>query len=103
MEKYYLIAPGERPYFPSLAYHLWGKGCDFDSDGNDDEPIEGGWTELTIALRPECKERVDIDPLDDREPLVFVIKSDDDGLARRAAAYLQSYSGGEIQRVRPSR
>lgn len=53
MFNYYLISPGERPLFILVAHHLWGNDCDFDSDGNDDEAPAGGWTELTVSLRPE--------------------------------------------------
>ena len=48
----------------------------------------GGWTELTVALRPECEERVDVDPSDDSEPLVLVIRSESADLARKAALFL---------------
>ncbi|SEQ48947.1 hypothetical protein [Sphingobium sp. YR768] len=94
MFTYYLISPGERPYFASVAYHLWGRECDFDSDGNDDEALAGGWTELTVALRPDCEERVDVDPLDQHEPLVLVIRSERDHLAQATASFLQAYCGG---------
>lgn len=73
MFKYYLTSPGVRPKWSSIAHHLWGDECDFDSDGNADEALAGGWTELTDALRPECDKRVDVDPIDDNEPLVLVI------------------------------
>ncbi|WP_179505568.1 MULTISPECIES: hypothetical protein [unclassified Sphingomonas] len=72
MFNYYLISPSERPQSASVARHLWGNDCDFDSDGNDDDAPVGGWTELTVALRPQCEERVDVDPIDDNEPLVLV-------------------------------
>jgi len=52
--------------------------------------------ELTVALRPECAQRVDIDPLDGREPLVLVIRSEHEELARKAALFLQSEAGGEL-------
>ena len=92
----YLIAPGPRPFFGDVADHLWGPGCDVDSDGNADEPLPDGWTELTVALRPGCEQRVDIDPLDDREPLVLVIRSEHEALARKAAIFLRFEAGGEL-------
>ena len=101
MFSYYLNSPGERPHFPSVAHHLWGNECDFDSDGNDGEASVGGWTELTIALRPDCQERVDVDPLDDDEPLVLVILSESDDLAKTAALLLQSHSGGKLSDQQP--
>jgi len=93
----YLIGPGPRPFSGDVAEQLWGPGCSYDSDGNDDRAPPDGWTELTVALRPVCDEqRVDVDPLDDREPLVLVIRSENEELARKAAIFLQSEAGGEL-------
>jgi hypothetical protein len=92
----YLIAPGPRPFSGDVAEHLWGPGCDYDSDGYDDQALRDGWTELTLALRPDCEQRVDIDPFDDREPLVLVICSEHEELARKAAFFLRSEAGGEL-------
>jgi len=97
----YLIAPGPRPFSGDVAEHLWGPGCNIDSDGNDDQAPLDGWTELTVALRPECEQRVDIDPLDGREPLVLVIRSEHEELARKAALFLQSETGGELSNDPP--
>lgn len=101
MFNYYLISPGERPLSISVARHLWGNDCDFDSDGNDDEAPVGGWTELTVALRPECEERVDVDPIDGKEPLVLAIRSESADLAKKAALFLQLHSGGELSEQAP--
>jgi len=101
MFTYYLISPGERPEWVSVVRHLWGSECDFDSDGNADEALVGGWTELTVTLRPECNERVDVDPIDNNEPLVLAIRSESADLARRAALFLQSRSGGKLSDQRP--
>jgi hypothetical protein len=103
MSTYYLVGPRERPYWQSLAHELWGPDCDIDSDGNDDEGLPGGWTELTIALRPDGEERVDIDPLDTIEPMILVIRSDDADLAKRAATFLQARTGGELSELPPPR
>src|SRR5215475_1854413 len=97
----YLIAPGPRPFSGDVAEDLWGPGCNIDSDGNDDQAPLDGWTELTVALRPECEQRVDIDPLDGREPLVLVIRSEHEELARKAALFLQSETGGELSNDPP--
>jgi hypothetical protein len=94
MHRIYLIAPGPRQFFGDVADHLWGPGCDVDSDGNADDRPSDGWTELTVILRPDYDQRVDIDPLDDREPLVLVIRSQQEALARQAANFLQSVAGG---------
>jgi hypothetical protein len=101
MHSIYLIGPGPRPYFGDVAEHLWGPGCDFDSDGNADRTLFDEWTELTVALRPECEQRVDVDPLDGREPLVLVIRSENEELARKAANFLPSVTGGVLSNNRP--
>lgn len=103
MHYVYLIEPGRRPPFPEVAYHLWGPGCHFDSDGNDDQLPADGWTELTVMLRPAYEERVDIDPLDDDEPLVLVIRSERKNLAEKAGLFLKSSCGGELSSTRPAR
>lgn len=102
MHKLYLMDPGPRPFWGDVAYHLWGKDCDFDSDCNDDHPPPDGWTELTITLRPEYDQRVDIDTLDEAHPLVLVIQSEDEHLSQKAALFLQSYAGGLLSQVPPS-
>jgi hypothetical protein len=99
MHYIYLIAPGPRPFFGDVAEHLWGPGCD--CDGNADQALLDGWTELTVALRPDCEQRVDIDPLDDREPLILVIHSEYEVLAREAAIFLRSVAGGELSKDPP--
>jgi hypothetical protein len=96
MHSIYLIAPGPRPFFGDVADHLWGPGRDIDSDGNANEALPDGWTELTVILRPDREQRVDIDPLDDREPLVLAIRSEHEALAREAANFLQSVTGGVL-------
>ena len=96
MHYIYLFSPGPRPFFGAVADHLWGPGCDYDSDGDADQPLSDSWTELTVALRPSCEQRVDIDPLDDREPLILVIRSEHEVLAREAAIFLRSSAGGEL-------
>jgi hypothetical protein len=96
MHYLYLISPGPRPFGGEVVEHLWGPGCDYDSDRNADQLFCDGWTELTVALRPECEKRVDIDPLDDREPLILVIRSERETLARQAATFLQTTAGGEL-------
>lgn len=93
---FYLVDPGPRPSFSSIPLHLWGR-VDYDSDGNADRPPPGGWTELTVIRRPHYDARVDIDPLDEAEPLVLVVRSEDEAVARATAAFLQRECGGELR------
>ena len=83
---YFVVSPGPRPPFGDVARHLWGD-ADIDSDGNSSSPTDSGWTELTVALRPACEERVDIDPVS-VDPLVLKVQSTRAELAERAARFL---------------
>src|SRR5688572_13636966 len=38
-------APGPRPEFYRIAEHLWGAGCNVDSDGDSCSPDDHDWTE----------------------------------------------------------
>ena len=57
-----------------------------------------------MAPRPVSDEpRVDVDPLDDRQPLVLVIRSENGELPRKVAIFLQSEAGGELSDEPPQR
>jgi hypothetical protein len=57
-----------------------------------------------VAPRPVYDgPRVDVDPLDDRQPLVLVIRSENGELARKVAIFLQSEAGGELSDEPPQR
>ena len=90
----YLVEPGLRPPFPSVAHYLWGN-VDFDSDGNSSHANDNQWTELTVIRRSIDRERLDIDPVSEN-PLVLVISSTSAGLVHEAAQFLQINSGGVI-------
>lgn len=102
MTRFLLAAPGPRPAYYKVAEHLWGPGCNFDSDGNSGHPDATDWTELTVTRRTaeweqdEEAERVDIDPAGAGGPLVLAILSADPELARKAAEYLHREAGGEL-------
>ena len=103
MPSFLLIDPGPRPPYYKLAEHLWGSGCDYDSDGNSGHPEAHDWTELTVSLRAarwqqdvDDHDRVDVHPVGAGEPLVLAIVSDQEELARRAAVFLHREAGGEL-------
>src|SRR4051812_44558527 len=99
MQKLYLINPGPRPPYHEVAQRLWGDR-DFDSDGDSTSPDATDWTELTLSLRPECVERIDIDPVSYPGSLVLCLKSESEDLVRRTADFLGQRTGGSV-RVSP--
>lgn len=101
MPSFFLVDPGPRPSH-GLAAHLWGAGCDVDSDGNSTTESDRNWTELTLILRPACQERIDVDPLDYLQPLVLVIRSEDHDLASKTALFLHRASGGTLSDTAPN-
>jgi hypothetical protein len=99
MHSFLLSSPGNRPPYYALAEHIWGAGCDIDSDGNSSSPDATNWTELTMSLRPRGDERIDIDPLSATEPLVLSIRSEKAELAHRAAIFLRDATGGHLTKA----
>jgi hypothetical protein len=98
MHRINISAPGPRPPYYRVAEHLWGIGCNINSDGNSERPDDTNWTELTIELRGVADQRVDVDPVAD-EPLILQVRSTSLKLARDAATFIVDSSGGEIQEV----
>ena len=102
MEREYIIhllAPGPRPPFYLVADHLWGAGSDVDSDGDSGAPDDTDWTELSLSLRGASEsEQVHIDPVSDR-PLILAVRSPSAAICERVGNYLQSTSGGSIEKI----
>ena len=65
---FHLSEPGPRPPYYAVAEHLWGPGCNIDSDGDSFPRDASNWTELTIVLRSGFGRRVDVDPANDAPP-----------------------------------
>lgn len=78
---------GKMPPFYDIAEFLWGKGVDIDSDGNSDHPRSTNWNELTIILRSDLSQRVDIDPAEDGS---LKVCSQDGELLSRVISYLRN-------------
>ena len=83
----HISAAGRRPAYWKLAAHLWGAGCNIDSDGNSRTPDDEEWTELTLCLRGTPGQVVSADPLVD-EPSTLAVRSADPVLAQKVAAFL---------------
>lgn len=78
---------GPMPPYPDVAETLWGKGIDFDSDGDSSWAGDPNWRELTVIRRPDYDERVDIDPPGaDRD--LLSIESTSAELVDRVVAFL---------------
>jgi hypothetical protein len=93
-----LTPEGPLPDFYCIAEHLWGAGCNVDSDGDCTGSDRRQWTELTLSLRGTSGERIDIDQLS-LMPLTLVIRSSHAILCQRVADYIVSVSGGIIRAV----
>jgi uncharacterized protein (DUF58 family) len=92
----YVRNPGPRPAFCLVAEHLWGVGCNFDSEGNSRTPLDTEWVELYVALRGTgMAELVQIEAVSE-SPLVLAVRSSRQDLCTRAAEYLASKTGGKI-------
>lgn len=92
---FYLASPGPRPGGAELTVHLFGPEADTDGDGDSEFWGDTEWTELTIALRPKCTERIDVDPIS-LDPLVLKITSYTPALAESASRFLQNFCGGTL-------
>lgn len=80
---------GDMPPYRLVAEAIWGIGVDFDSDGDSAYPDAADWRELTVSLRPDSIERLDIDPLDgDREKIL--LKATSQPILDRAIAFLEA-------------
>lgn len=96
--KYYLVGPGPRPPFYRIPQHLWGKDCNFDSDGDSyPDPHTTQWTWLYAALRPDCKEVLNVNAIETAPRLVLAISSNSEQLAQRAAMFLRDEAGGVLK------
>lgn len=84
----HVSATGRRPAYWKLAAHLWGAGCNIDSDGNSQTPDDEEWTELTLSLRGEPGQVVTIDPVAEK-PSTLAVRSADPALAEKVAAFLE--------------
>ena len=87
---------GSMPPYYEVAYALWGRGVDFDSDGDSNNPESTAWREFAVIRRPENQERVDIDPLPNDVDTLNIRASSPD-LLDRACAYLVSVGAVKIK------
>lgn len=77
------------PPFYKIADALWGVGANIDSDGNSVAPDSTDWTELTLILRSDETQRIDIDPIEESNDLM--LRSESSDLLHKALSYLKNY------------
>ena len=63
------------PYY-EISNHLWGETADIDSDGNSLTPDSNDWNELTLILRADESQRIDIDPIDELDNGLLICSTD---------------------------
>ncbi len=80
---------GPLPPYYEIAYSLWGKNSNFDSDGDSYDPESTSWTELTLILRSEKNQRIDIDPIDGTKSLM--LKTTSIELKQKVINFLQKH------------
>ena len=81
---------GAFPPFFKISDFLWGSEANIDSDG-DSVPINSiNWTELTLQLRSELEERIDIDPLEGSTGF-FKLRATNEELAKKTISFLREY------------
>jgi hypothetical protein len=79
---------GPMPPYWQVADAVWGKGAEIDSDGDSATPDDTNWRELTLVLRSDRDQRLDIDPLEtDRDTVELSATSSE--LLKRLLGYLR--------------
>ena len=77
---------GPMPLVRDLAFHLWGKNCIFDADGDADGPEDLNWRQLYLCQRVKDEtsgyyisdqtQRLEITPSDGNPDIVTVAATD---------------------------
>lgn len=80
---------GDLPAFYKIAHALWGESANFDSDGNAFDPESTSWNELTLILRSDQNQRIDIDPIEGKKMLL--LRTTSQGLKQGVINYLRGY------------
>lgn len=80
---------GNLPKFYEIAEYLWGKGVNIDSDGDSYDPKSTNWTELTLILRSDETQRIDIDPIEGGNALM--LKTTSKELKEKVISFLKSH------------
>lgn len=81
---------GLLPPFGQIADILWGKNAAIDSDGNSRTAKSNDWNELTLILRKDRNQRLDIDP-DSQDKRYLLIRSEKNVLVSKTINFLRQY------------
>ena len=79
---------GDMPAFSEVVEAVWGRGIDFDSDGDSGNPNDTTWRELTATLRPKYDQRLEVFPLSEEARDTIRIESTHEQVVSRAADFL---------------
>jgi hypothetical protein len=88
MRKLKLRKIGPMPPYYDIAEYIWGKDVNIDSDGDSYSPDSTDWTELTLILRSDTSQRVDIDPSPSDSDLL-VLEASYQHLTDKAVTFLK--------------
>lgn len=72
-----MLVVGPRPPFGHLLDHIWGEGCNTDSDGDSFPAASTEWTELIAYPRDISGRGINIQPTS-HEPLILLVSSETD-------------------------
>lgn len=90
MKKSKLKIVGKLPSFIEIANDLWGENADIDSDGNSKHPSSTDWNELTLILRSDVTQRIDINP-DKNQKDQLILESSNSDLHKKVITFLTNY------------
>ncbi len=85
---------GALPPYYEIAEYLWGKDPNIDSDGDSYVPESTNWTELTLILRSDETQRIDIDPIEGRNALM--LKTTSEELKTKVISFLKDHGSTKL-------
>ena len=81
---------GEMPPCFDISNFLWGVDASIDSDGNSDSADSTNWNELTLVLRSDINQRIDIEPVEGL-PKFLMLRATSKDLIQSVVSFLQHY------------
>lgn len=85
---------GELPAYYKIADVLWGVDADIDSDGNSETAESTSWSELTLILRSDTEQRLEIDP-DEKGERFLLVSSMKEDLVTKTIDYLKKFGAAK--------